>query len=49
VRCCSRTAAQLAAALGWAWAVLVIEASRAAEQASLWIIVEARVRGWERE
>src|SRR6478672_10104427 len=49
VRFCFRTAAQLAAAVGWACAVLAIVASRAAEQASLWIIGEATVRGWERE
>ena len=47
VRCCFCTAAQLAAAR-WACAVLAMVASSAEEQASLWIMVEATVRGWER-
>jgi len=49
LRCCFCMAAQLAAAVRWACAVLAIVASRAAEQASRWIIVEATGRGWQRE
>jgi len=48
VRCCVCTAAQLAAAVRWACAVLAMVASSAAEWASLWIMVEATVRRWER-